>query len=57
MSFNLAIGGNARTSGWVRSALPMGEVRALPCDAGRDIASAMPKRVGWVFTPIIDQTL
>jgi len=27
--------GSVRTSGWVQSALPMGEVRALPGEPGR----------------------
>jgi len=32
--------GGPWTSGWVRSALPMGEVQALPGDAGRDVTLA-----------------
>ena len=37
--------GIVRTSGWVRSALPMGEVRALPGDAGRKITYSLSKAI------------
>jgi len=47
--------GSSRTSGWVQSALPMGEVRALPGVAGRghlSTAGLSPKSLVPPFGPM-----